>query len=337
LKLVSEKNKSEIKAVGLISGGLDSLLAAKLIQNQGINVVGVCFESPFFDAKGAKKSVKPLGIPLIVIDISAEYIEMIKNPRYGFGRNMNPCIDCHGLMVRQAGELMKEIGASFVFTGEVLGQRPMSQRKDALRCVEKLSGIDGYILRPLSAKLLPPTIPEQNGVVDREQLLDIQGRTRRRQQELAERWGIEIYQSPGGGCMLTKEGFSRKLKELMEKEPDFGVRDAELLKWGRHFRLPLQTKLIIGRNRFDNQRILSLRTDTDTILKTSNYPGPIALIPMKEKEIPQEDLFLAANIVASYSDCPEGQSCWVMVSAEEDSRRVRAVKKKVAEYREYLI
>ena len=329
--------ESKIKAVGLISGGLDSLLATKLIIRLGIDVLGVCFESPFFDARGARKSAAPLGIPLITMDISQQYIEMLKNPRYGFGKNMNPCIDCHGLMVREAGKLMKEIGAAFVFTGEVLGQRPMSQRKDALRCVEKLSGIDGYLLRPLSAKLLPPTIPEQEGIVDREQLLDIQGRTRRRQQELAEKWGIKIYQSPGGGCMLTKEGFSRKLKELMENEPAFGIRDAELLKWGRHFRLPQKTKLIIGRNRTDNEKILELRTDTDTILKTSGYPGPVALIPREDRHVPHEDLLLAAHIVAAYSDCPENQQCWVTVSSQKGTKRVAVEKKKVTEYRKYLV
>ncbi len=329
--------KSDIKAIGLISGGLDSLLAAKVIQNQGIYVLGVCFETPFFGAKGVQKSVKSLNIPLITIDISQQYMEMLKNPRYGFGKNMNPCIDCHGLMVREAGKLMKEVDAAFVFTGEVLGQRPMSQRKDALRCVEKLSGIDGYLLRPLSAKLLPPTIPEQEGIVNREQLLDIQGRTRRRQQELAEKWGITNYQSPGGGCMLTKEGFSRKLKELMENKPDFDTRDAELLKWGRHFRLPGKTKLIIGRNKIDNEKILQLRSDTDTILKTAKYPGPVALIPVEDKHIPHEDLLMAAHVVAAYSDCPENQSCWVMVSSKNGVKRVRAEKKKVTEYRKYLI
>ncbi len=330
-------NKKKIKAIGLISGGLDSLLAAKLIQNQGIDVVAVCFESPFFDATGAQKAVKSLNIPLIIMNISPRYIEMLKNPRYGFGKNMNPCIDCHGLMVREAGKLMNEVGASFVFTGEVLGQRPMSQRKDALRCVEKLSGIDGYLLRPLSAKLLPATIPEKEGLVDREKLLDIQGRTRKRQQRLAEQWGIKVYQSPGGGCMLTKEGFSRKLKELMENEPEFRVRDAELLKWGRHFRLPGKTKLIVGRNRNDNEKILSLMTESDTILKVAGYPGPIALIPSKEKDIPREDLLLAAHIVASYSDCPGESTCRVTIRSNKESKHIEVKKGSASQYRMFLI
>ena len=330
-------NQAKVKAIGLISGGLDSLLAVKVIQDQGIEVLGVCLVSPFFDAKSAQRSAKAINIPLITMDISESYVEMLKNPRYGFGKNMNPCIDCHGLMVREAGKLMKEVGAAFVFTGEVLGQRPMSQRKDALRCVEKLSGIDGYLLRPLSAKLLPITVPEKEGLVQRDKLLDIQGRTRKRQQQLAELWGIKVFQSPGGGCMLTKEGFSRKLRELMENEPEFGVRDAELLKWGRHFRLPGGTKLIIGRNRIDNEKILSLKTGSDTILKTAKYPGPVALVPARVEDIPEKDLVLAANIVASYSDCPENHACQVMINSNNRAGHMEVNKKSASCYREYMI
>lgn len=328
---------STIKGLGLISGGLDSLLAVKIIQEQGIEVIGLSFTSPFFDAKGSLASTEALGIPLKVIDISHKYLPILLNPRYGFGKNLNPCIDCHGLMARQAGKYMKEVGASFVFTGEVLGQRPMSQRRDALRCVDKLSGIDGYILRPLSAKLLPQTIMEQEGIVNRDLLLDIQGRSRRRQLQLAQKWNITVYTAPGGGCLLTKEGFSRKLKELMQRDKEIDVRDIELLKWGRHFRLPEGSKLVTGRNRKDNQNLSSMKKPDDIVIKVRGYPGPMGLIPGHYKPLAEKDIDLACYIVASYSNSPTHKVVIVNIEDKKTSYNRTAIKKEVAIFQPFLV
>ena len=191
------------KALGLFSGGLDSILAALVLRRQGIEVAGVTFVTPFFGAEKALKSAAPLAIPLIVRDIGAVHLEMLKNPRYGYGRNLNPCIDCHALMFRLAAAMMADGGFDFLFSGEVLGQRPMSQNLNSLKAVAKASGAGDRILRPLSARLLPVTAMEKEGRVDRNQLLDIQGRSRRRQEELANEWGVKVYPAPGGGCLLV--------------------------------------------------------------------------------------------------------------------------------------
>ena len=206
---------SGVKAISLFSGGLDSQLAVRLIQNQGIVVTGINFSSPFFGAdKRTERAAHDLGIDLRVEPVGEEYLErVLKNPVYGYGKNMNPCIDCHAFMFRKAGDLMEELGASFIITGEVLGQRPMSQNRSALNAVDKLSGYKGYIVRPLSARLLEATVPEKEGWIQRELLLDISGRSRTRQMKLAEEYGIKEYPSPAGGCLLTEQNFARRLKK----------------------------------------------------------------------------------------------------------------------------
>ncbi|MCW8892049.1 MAG: thiamine biosynthesis protein, partial [Deltaproteobacteria bacterium] len=201
------------KALGLISGGLDSGLAAMALMRQGIEVTGISFVTPFFGSDKAKKSAEAIGYPLIIEDIGAIHLEMVKTPQYGYGRNMNPCIDCHAMMFRLAGERMDKDGFDFLFSGEVLGQRPKSQNPNALKSVAKLSGFANRVLRPLSAKLLPITPMEESGIVDREQLLDIHGRSRKRQQALAKEWGYLDYPESGGGCLLTEEGFSNQLRD----------------------------------------------------------------------------------------------------------------------------
>ena len=205
------------RALGLCSGGLDSMLAGLVLREQGIEVEWISFETPFFSSAKARKASRLTGIPLTVKPIFDDYMVMLRNPPAGYGKQMNPCMDCHTMMFRLAGEIMAARGFDFLFSGEVLGQRPMSQTKPSLRYVEKHSGMAGYILRPLSAKLLPETVPEQQGRVDREKLLDIHGRGRKDQIALAQTFGISDYPAPAGGCLLTDKGFSARLKDLFDQ------------------------------------------------------------------------------------------------------------------------
>ncbi len=292
-----------VKAVGLISGGLDSMLAVKLLQQQGIEVIGVAFRSPFFDVRRAKEAASKLGIPLKVIDITDDLIPIIRAPKHGRGSGMNPCIDCHILMVKKAGEAMREVGAQFVFTGEVLGQRPFSQTKKAMRTVEEESGMMGLLLRPLSAKRLPPTIPEKEGWVKREDLLGLWGRGRREQMELAQRFGINEIPQPAGGCLLTDPAFSRRLKDLLDHKEALEKRDLELLKIGRHFRISPVTKLIVGRKEGENAKLRELSTKEDLLLELRNFGSPVGLIPSGGRE---SDLPLACGIYLRYARVPSG-------------------------------
>jgi tRNA-uridine 2-sulfurtransferase len=294
------------KGVGLLSGGLDSMLAVRILQAQDVEVIGVTCATFFFSADPGIKAGITLGIPVHVLDLGESHLEMLKKPVYGYGHFMNPCIDCHALMLQEAGRFMEEQGADFLFTGEVLGQRPMSQRRNALRSVENLAGYPGRILRPLSARLLAPTIAEIQGLIDREQLLDIHGRSRKPQMALAENFGITEYPQPGGGCVLTKEGFGKKLGALLANFPHARAREVELLKWGRHFLLPEGSLCVIGRNETDNDRLQSLAKSSDVLLRVADYPGPLGLLltsPHFEK-----DLEPAVMAVIAYSDAPISNS-----------------------------
>lgn len=302
------------KAIGLLSGGLDSSLAAMTLKRQGIEVTCISFVTPFFGAGKARKAAEQMDIPLIVQDISEVHLEMLKKPVYGYGKNMNPCIDCHAMMFRLAGEIMEEEGYDFLFSGEVLGQRPMSQNANALRSVAKHSGYPDRVLRPLSAKLLPITPMEENGLVDREQLLDIQGRSRKRQQALAVEWDYPDYPSSGGGCLLTEAGFSNQLRDLLEHNPLATPTDVELLKVGRQFRISPTAKLVLGRNKADNDRIHELTDDKQLKLRCSDFSGPLGLFCGEEKE---EDLQLAAAILASYGKGKDEAELKVLFSNAE--------------------
>ena len=294
----------KVKALALFSGGLDSILAVKVIQEQGIDVLGITFVTPFFGAQKSKEAAKRIGLPLLTLNITEEHLAMLKAPTYGYGRNMNPCIDCHALMLKIAGKKMEELEAGFLFTGEVLGQRPMSQSKQSLHVVAKNSGYDGYVLRPLSGRLLPETIPETEGKVNREKLLDIQGRGRKRQIEMAKEYGITDYSTPAGGCLLTDLMFSKRLKDLFEHQKDFKIRDIELLKSGRHIRLNEKTKIIVGRNKKDNATIQNFSEDEDTVINMKGFPGPTVLIPYG---CDNKTLDRAAAICALYSDAPNSE------------------------------
>ena len=285
------------KALGLLSGGLDSSLAALCLKRQGVEVTAIAFVTPFFGSSKAEHAARQMDIPLIIEDISKVHLDMLKKPRYGYGKNMNPCIDCHAMMFRLAGEIMVERGFDFLFSGEVLGQRPMSQNSDALRTVANYSGHPNRILRPLCAQLLPITAMEEQGLVDREKLLDIQGRSRRPQEALAKEWNLKDYPSSGGGCLLTEIHFSDRLRDLFVHQPDCTVDDVELLKIGRQFRLSEQSKLTLGRHHKDNEAIREAVKSNYIVLRALGVSGPLGLISGHPTE---DDLKIAGALVASY-------------------------------------
>lgn len=310
------------KALGLMSGGLDSTLAAMTLIRQGIEVTGVSFVTPFFGAGKARIAAEQIGYPLIVQNISDVHLEMLKKPKYGYGRNMNPCIDCHAMMFRLAGEIMQREGFDFLFSGEVLGQRPMSQNANALRSVANHSGFPDKVLRPLSAKLLEITPMEASGLVDREQLLDIQGRSRKPQQRYAREWNYPNFPSSGGGCLLTEVGFSNRLRDQLQHKPDSTVTDVELLKVGRQFRLSERAKLVLGRKQADNDAIERLLGTTGLRLHCKNHTGPLGTLCGQPDD---EDCARAAEIVASYGkgkDEPEVEVLFICNGAETTLRVV---------------
>jgi tRNA-specific 2-thiouridylase len=311
--------KRKVRAIALLSGGLDSLLAVKVLQEQGIEVVGLTFESPFFGPKNAKRGAEQLGIELIVKDISEEELELVKNPPHGFGKQMNPCIDCHAQMFRKAGEMLSE-GYDFIATGEVLGERPMSQNLGSLNVVARNSGYADLLLRPLSAKRLKPTKPEREGLVDRERLLDLEGRSRKPQLELAKKFGIKSYVQPAGGCLLTDPQYSIRLKELLKFDPDATVDDAKLLGMGRHFRSRNGAKIVVGRDKGDNERIRAFAKGGDVVIVSDITPGPTAIVRGSGGE---EDVELAARIVASFAD-NKGREVDMELIAGEKSGRIKA-------------
>ncbi len=273
-------NNRKAKALVLFSGGLDSILATLVLREQDIEVRGVCFKSCFFGCEKAQIEAQKIGLKLYIIDISGEHLNLTKNPPHGYGKHLNPCIDCHALMIRRAGELAREKGYDFVATGEVLGQRPFSQNKAALKRVKELAGFD--VLRPLSAKLLPETEVEKRGLVDRGKLLDIRGRTRQKQQELIKKYNILDYPSPAGGCLLTDPSFSNRLKKMFEFWPDCTKDDIELLKYGRVFWLKtkdnLQVLVIVGRDKKDNDNLEKISKKGDFMLQLKETTGPTTLL-----------------------------------------------------------
>ena len=294
-----------VKAIALLSGGLDSTLAVRVVLDQGIEVEALNFMTLFCrcTAKGStclasQKAAQTLGIGLQVFNISKEFLEVVKHPKHGYGKNVNPCLDCRILTFKKGREYMNQNGASFIVTGEVLGQRPMSQRREAMRIIERESELQGLILRPLSAKLLPLTVPEKKGWITRERMLAITGRSRKPQIKLASDYGINDYPCPAGGCLLTDPGFALRMKDLMKNKPDFSLNDVHLLKLGRHFRLTPLAKVVVGRNEGENDKILSLAKEGDTILRVKDFPGPLALA---RGEVSHKEILKSAIITATYS------------------------------------
>ena len=291
------------KAIALVSGGLDSLLAAKITQGQGVDVRGLVFVMQFAsrDIKKFKAHVKEAAaeadIPIRFVDISKEFLEVVKAPKHGYGAHMNPCIDCKILMLKAAKEIMRDEKAAFVLTGEVLGERPMSQRKAALDMIEKNSSLTGYLLRPLSAKLLKETVPEKEGIVDRAKLFDIEGRSREPQLKLARKYGITKFFAPAGGCLLTDPVFARKLKDLVSADR-FAMDEVSLLKYGRHFRLDPATKAVVGRDEKENDRLQELKKEGDVLIRLEDKAGPYAII---RGNTTAENIKKTASLVLSHS------------------------------------
>jgi tRNA-specific 2-thiouridylase len=299
-----------IRALGLFSGGLDSMLAAATLRAQGIDVTLVTFVTPFFGAARAWESAAHLGLPLREVDLTDKFLPLIYDPPHGFGRGHNPCIDCHTLMLREAGALMAAAGFDFLFTGEVLGQRPMSQNRGSLNLIARESGFAHLLLRPLSAKSLKVTAPEARGWVDRGRLLNFSGRGRKRQLALAVEFGITRYPAPAGGCLLTDPGYAARLKELLRHVKEATRCDLELLKYGRHFRLPGGAKAVVGRTQRENDAIQALSCPGTFRLQVEHYPGPLVLV---DGAVSGEDLELAAGLAAAYSDAPPGAPVTVTV------------------------
>jgi len=297
-----------MKALALLSGGLDSTLALKLILDQGIEVVALNFTSPFClcgrGGCGAIGVARQLKIPIKIISSGEDYLKVIRKPKHGYGKNMNPCIDCRIYMLKKAKKYAQEIGASFIFTGEVLDERPMSQHRKALNIIEAEAGLKGKIPRPLSAKLLPKTKAEEKGWVDREKLLDIRGRSRKRQLELAKSYNISDYPCPAGGCLLTYKEFASKVRDLFEHKKKIKMKDILLLKIGRHFRFK-KNKIIVGRNENENKQLQDLKNGNDYRFEVPDCGSPITLLQGPKTE---EAIETAAALTAQYSDSEENET-----------------------------
>jgi len=298
------------KAVGLFSGGLDSILATKLITEQGVTVVALRFRLPFGvpgrepTDERLSKMAGLVGASLMTLDADETYLQLVKSPQFGHVKQLAPCIDCIVLMLAKAKELAKEIKADFVFTGEVVGQRAICQNKRSLKQIEKTVGLEGRLLRPLSAKLLEPTIPELTGLVRRERLLDLKGRSRRRQIRLAHEFGIFDYPIPGTGCMLLDKNFAARARDAV-KQDQLELSEIELLKHGRHFRLDSGAKVVVGRNESENKRLEELAREDDILCRPAEVMGPVAILRSKKKT--KKDTEIAARITARYSDTPVGK------------------------------
>ncbi|MGE0738374.1 argininosuccinate synthase domain-containing protein [Sulfurimonas sp.] len=308
-----------MKAIALFSGGLDSTLALKLLIDQGIEVLAVNINTGFGSTKDRYEHMLNLcnqvGAELKVIDIESEFLQdVLFDPKHGYGKNFNPCIDCHAKMFAVAKRVMEAEGASFLISGEVLGQRPMSQNKEAMQTVLNESNCDGLLLRPLSAKALAPTIAEINGWVDREKLEGIVGRSRDRQLELVEEIGLKDFESPGGGCLLTDENFAKKMFDFIRHDT-FEVRDIPVMKYGRHLRLPDGAKLVVGRNKDENVHLQNIANEKYYHIKTLGLPGPHSLLSKSATEADKE---LAAKIILTYCKTKEDTTYKISFDQQEE-------------------
>jgi tRNA U34 2-thiouridine synthase MnmA/TrmU len=302
------------KAIALLSGGLDSILAVKMMLDLDIEVEALHFTSPFYayTDKNSDCRAEVIGIaneyniPIKVMNEKLDYIEMVRNPVHGYGKGINPCIDCRIYLFRKAKEYMIQTGADFVFTGEVLGQRPMSQRRDTMRVIEKESGLEGLLLRPLSARHFEPTIPEKEGWVDRDKLLAIEGRSRKMQMQMADDMGVKNYPPPAGGCLLTELSYVPKVRDVFDHSEELNIRDFRLLKTGRHFRIAAHSKAIMGRSEGDNNQLELLRQDEESALTWLDGNTPVAII------IGDQDadlLKLSAKILLRYTKAEPDAEC----------------------------
>ncbi|MGY5148442.1 MAG: tRNA (5-methylaminomethyl-2-thiouridylate)-methyltransferase [Candidatus Nitrosopumilus sp. bin_68KS] len=317
--MTEEKEKK--KVVALLSGGLDSQLAVRMMQEQGFDVSAVAIKTPFCDfdcGRGCgfeiRERADDLNVNLKTVYLGDEYIEMLKHPKHGIGAGFNPCVDCRTMMFDAAKKHMEEIGAEFIISGEVLGQRPMSQHAPSLSIIEKESGLVGKIVRPLSAGLLPETDPEKEGLIKRENLGMIRGRTRRNQLEMAKKYGIENPPNAGGGCLLTEPQFGIKAKDLFEHVETPTINDIDLLKIGRHFRLDEETKFVVGRNKDENEMIKAIALPGDILLEAKDHLGPVSILRGKNAK---SHVGFAASVTLRYSDAPKSQD-WIVTVKNND-------------------
>jgi tRNA-specific 2-thiouridylase len=298
----------KVKAVSLLSGGLDSILATELVRRQGIEVYAFNVKTPFSiprkdGVSEAEQAAAQLHVPLKVLCVEGDYLRMLRKPKHGYGRNLNPCLDCKIFILKKAKKFAEEIGADFLFTGEVLGERPMSQHYPALRLIAEEAGLKGKLLRPLSAKLLPETVAEKKGLVDRTKLLSIQGRSRKPQFQLAKEYGITSYPSPAGGCLLTCEEYSKKLRDLLENKRRVSAADVALLRVGRHFRVG-KNKIIVGRNETENKILAAQKRPSEYYFELPEIVGPVAILQGPKT---RQAVETAAKLTAFYSDATTGQ------------------------------
>jgi len=332
---VTEEKKK--KVVALLSGGLDSQLAIKMMQEQGFDVSAVAIKTPFCDfdcGRGCgfeiRERADDLDVNLKTVYLGDEYIEMLKHPKHGIGAGFNPCIDCRSMMFDAAKKHMEEIGAEFIISGEVLGQRPMSQHAPALRTIENESDLVGKIVRPLSAALLPETDPEKDGLIKRENLGMIRGRTRRGQLDMAKKYGIENPPNAGGGCLLTEPHFGIKAKDLFSHTKNPTINDIDLLKIGRHFRLDEETKFIVGRNKDENEMIKAISLPSDILLEAKDFVGPVSILRGSNAK---QHLKFASSITLRYSDAPNNEQAIVSI---RDNDLVEEIASKSAEEDSYI-
>lgn len=322
-KPVVKKETKDKKVVALLSGGLDSQLAVKMMQKQGFEVSAVAIKTPFCDfdcGRGCgfeiRERADELGINLKTVYLGDEYIEMLKNPKHGRGAGFNPCIDCRTMMFDAAKKHMNEIGAEFIISGEVLGQRPMSQHGPALRTIEKESGLEGKIVRPLSGGLLPAADAEKTGLIKRKDLGMIKGRTRTTQLQMAKEYQIEDPPNAGGGCLLTDPSFGLRAKDLFKHVENPTINDIDLLKVGRQFRFDEDSKLIVGRDQNENMIIQSLALSTDILFEVRDYMGPTTM--MRSRISNNHNLEFAASITLRYSDAPKDTESTVIVTNKQN-------------------
>jgi len=318
------------KALALLSGGLDSTLAVKMMLDMGIDVEALNFTSPFCTCTGKNSGCKSeavrvaqeFDIPIKVVHKGLDYLEIVRNPRHGYGKGVNPCVDCRIYLLRKAKEYMSECGADFIITGEVLGQRPMSQRRDSLRVIERESGLEGLLLRPLSAQHFEPTIPEKEGWVDREKLLAIKGRCRTELFELAEELDVKNYPCPAGGCLLTELSFVPKVQDIFDHSAELNLRDFRMLKIGRHFRIGPRTKVIIGRNENDNRLLEAAMQPGETSLFWLDGNTPAGVIMGAQDET---CLDLASRILLRYTKAESGVPCRLAVRCNDNEQIFTAI------------
>lgn len=301
-----------VKTIGLLSGGLDSTLAARIMKKLGFDIVALNFMSPFCTCthKGhgckneAARLAEELGVPARVEFMGKEYIDLVRDPKYGYGKNMNPCVDCRIMIFRHARRIMEEEGAAFIFTGEVLGQRGMSQKLDRMALIDREAGLTGLVVRPLCARLLPPTIPEKEGLIDREKMLAIHGRSRKEQIRIAkEEFGMTENLCSSGGCLLTDPHFAARMKDMLAHDESASVKDARLLRLGRHFRITDELKLIVGRDHEENEKLRRMARPEDFIFYPARTRGPLSVARGK---LSRESVELSGAVAARYCDGANG-------------------------------